>query len=217
MKKSRLDFVIRLFIVMFAVCATGVYSQVGPQSDEFVPKKILVLGDSLSAAYKMPAEKGWVSLLGLRLEASHSEYLVVNASVSGATTAAGLNILAESLKVHTPAVVILELGANDGLQGKPIHYIQNNLNTLIEQSKHAGAEVVLLGVRLPPNFGTRYTDPFFDQFATLAKKHNVSLLPFLLEGVAGDPELVMADGLHPNIDAQPRILDNVWAVLRAVL
>lgn len=190
---------------------------------------ILVLGDSLSAAYNLNINEGWVALLADKLAAEqvrqsdnavidskakdYSQYRVVNASISGATTAAGLNILPQLLLQHKPQIVLLELGANDGLQGKPIPYIQNNLRKLITMSKEEDADVILLGIKLPPNYGTAYTQPFFDQYKILAQAHNLAYLPFLLDGIAGDAQLMQNDRLHPNAKAQPLILNNVWDVL----
>lgn len=180
-------------------------------------KKILVLGDSLSAAYKLPKEQGWVFLLQRRIQREGLAVELVNASVSGATTAAGLQILPQALAQHQPDMVVLELGANDGLQGKPVAYIRQNLERLITLVKQAEAQPVLLGIRLPPNFGARYTEPFFEQYPSLAKQFQITLLPFLLEGVAGDPDLMMEDGLHPSAAGQQRIMENVWAVLAPLL
>lgn len=190
---------------------------------------ILVLGDSLSAAYNLNISEGWVALLADKLanrqakqpkqtsisikNTDYSHYHVINASISGATTAAGLNILPQLLLQHKPQIVLLELGANDGLQGKPIAYIQNNLDKLITLSQEEGADVVLLGIKLPPNYGTAYTKPFFEQYKTLAQMYDLTYLPFLLDGVAGDAQLMQNDRLHPNAKAQPLILNNVWKVL----
>ncbi|ABD82699.1 arylesterase [Saccharophagus degradans] len=178
---------------------------------------ILILGDSLSAAYKLSAEDGWGHLLVQRLAAQGFNYEVVNASISGATTNAGLQRMPALLEKHKPEYVLLELGANDGLQGMPVAGITRNLESLIKQALHAGAEVILLGIQLPPNFGSRYTQPFFEQYSSLAKKYNLALVPFLLEGVAGKPALMQADGLHPTAEAQPIVLNNVWPVLKEQL
>ncbi|MFL0803782.1 MAG: arylesterase [Agarilytica sp.] len=188
-----------------------------PGLDTSGHKKILILGDSLSAAYKLAAEDGWVHLLQARIDRDKLPFKVVNASVSGATTAAGLQMLPSALSAHQPAVVLIELGANDGLQGKPVPYISRNLTTLITQSQDAGAKVVLAGIRLPPNFGSRYTKPFFDQYAILAKQFELPLVPFLLSGVAGNADLMLRDGLHPKAKAQPLVLDNVWPIIEPLL
>lgn len=209
--------VLLLLSAVIAVYSSAVYSQNGGELDAVRPKKILVVGDSLSAAYKLPVQQGWVHLLRLRLESENYSYKVINASISGATTAAGLQLVPESLATHRPDIVLLELGANDGLQGKPVSYISKNLDRLITLTKASGAEVVLIGIRLPPNFGSRYTEPFFQQYQTLAQSHGLPLVPFLLEGIAGSARLMMEDGLHPNAEAQAMILENVWPTLRTVL
>lgn len=194
-----------------------VYSQTTTELDVKKEKKILVVGDSLSAAYKLSAEQGWVHLLQLRLLDNDYPYRVVNASVSGATTAAGLQIMPQALARHRPEIVLIELGGNDGLQGKPVPYITNNLERLISLAKGAQARVVLLGTRLPPNFGARYTEPFFAQYAMLAKRHELPLVPFLLEGVAGYSSLMMEDGIHPRAEGQRLLLENVWPTLKPLV
>ncbi len=173
-----------------------------------------MLGDSLSAAYRMPKEQGWVNLLRQRVK---PEWQVINGAVSGATTAQGLSLLPGLLKQHQPEILILELGGNDGLQGKPIKHITQNLEKLVLQAKQAGATVVLLGIRIPSNFGSRYTEPFFQQYKKIAKKHGLAYHPFLLEGVATNKSLMMNDGIHPKAAAQPKILENVWGVLKPEL
>lgn len=182
---------------------------------------ILVVGDSLSAAYNLAEKEGWVHLLNQRLGGSEdpvlSRYRVVNASVGGATSSAALQRLPALLAAHTPDIVILEIGGNDGLQGKPVPYITRNLEQLIVLSRQAGAQVLLTGIRLPPNFGQRYTDPFFNQYAQLAEKYQLPLVPFLLEGVAGNDALMQQDRIHPTAEAQSRILDNVWPILQKLL
>lgn len=180
-------------------------------------KTILVVGDSLSAAYNMAEDRGWVALLQKQLTERHSDYRLVNASVSGATTAAGLQILPASLREHKPSIVIIELGANDGLQGKPLQYIRRNLERLIQLSKSHGAEVLLFGMHLPPNYGEAYTGPFFEQYALIADTEQIAYLPFFLDGVAGHSEYIMADGLHPNEAAQPKLMQNVYKALRPLL
>lgn len=161
---------------------------------------VLVLGDSLSAAYGLSPEQGWVAAMQNRF--AEEDIKFVNASISGATTAAGLSRLPALLQRHNPQWLVLELGANDGLQGKPIPYIRRNLASLIEQAQAAGSEVMLLGVRLPPNLGKRYTEPFFSVYGDLAQEYQLNYLPFILEGVAGDPRLMQSDGLHPNAEGQ---------------
>lgn len=175
-----------------------------------------IMGDSLSAGYGLKQHEGWADLLSQKLATSHPNIKVVNASVSGATTDAGLQMLAGLLQKQ-PDIVILELGANDGLQGKPLGLITRNLSTLITQTQATGAQVLLAGIQLPPNLGKRYTEPFFEQFELLATQYNTALVPFLLEGVAGNPSLMQADGLHPNRDAQNKILANIWQSLEGLI
>ena len=178
---------------------------------------ILVLGDSLSAAYGIPAEQGWVSLLQRRLAERGFPHRVVNASISGDTSSGGLSRLPAALDRERPAVVILELGANDGLRGQPIPAMTANLARLIELAQQAEAKVLLAEMRIPPNYGPLYTQKFQAAFGELAQRYRLPLIPFLLEGVAGDPALIQDDGLHPRAEAQPRMLDHVWPVLEPVL
>ncbi|MFQ3230302.1 arylesterase [Reinekea sp.] len=167
---------------------------------------LLVHGDSLSAGYGMSPDRSWVTLLANKLG---DDYKVVNSSISGETSKGGLDRLPGLLNEHQPDMVLIELGANDGLRGYPINQTTANLQKMINLAQAQGARVVLLGIRLPPNFGNRYTEPFFNQYATLAEKNNTGYLPFLLEGVAGFESLMQSDGLHPTAEAQPLILDNV--------
>jgi len=178
---------------------------------------ILVLGDSLSAGYGIPVEKGWVSLLQRRLVERGFPYRVVNASISGDTTSGGLSRLPAALELHRPAIVVLELGANDGLRGQPPMAMSRNLSRMIERSRQAGARVLLAEMRIPPNYGPLYAQKFQATFGELAQHYAIPLIPFLLDGVAGNPALIQDDGLHPRAEAQPRILDNVWAVLEPAL
>ncbi|MEZ5448785.1 MAG: arylesterase [Thiolinea sp.] len=175
---------------------------------------ILVWGDSLSAAYGIPIEQGWVSLLQEKLGEA---YQVINGSISGETTIGGLTRLPKALEDYQPDYLLLELGANDGLRGLSTTNMQDNLNQMIEQAQQAGAEVVLLGIRIPPNYGMVYTQKFDQVFSDLASQHEIPLLPFLLDKVALDYDLMQEDGLHPTAEAQPLILENVWPVLEPVL
>ncbi|MEW6688784.1 MAG: arylesterase [Pseudomonadota bacterium] len=180
-------------------------------------KTVLVYGDSLSAAYGMPQQLGWVALLGQRLKRERPDYSVVNASISGETTAGGRARFGKALERHRPAVVVLELGANDGLRGLPVAEMRKNLGAMIERAQKAGARVLLVGMRLPPNYGIPYTHAFEQAFAELAKRHRAAFLPFLLEGVGGQEELFQPDRIHPTERAQPAVLDNVWAKLKPLL
>jgi acyl-CoA thioesterase-1 len=176
---------------------------------------ILVFGDSLSAAYGIPREAGWVNLLQQELQHSHPQYQVVNASISGETTSGGRQRIAAALRQHQPGIVIIELGANDGLRGAPIEDIEANLTDLIQQSSKAHAKVLLLGMQLPPNYGGTYTARFKSLYQKLAQRYHVALVPFFMEGIA--PEQFQSDNLHPTAQAQPRILRNVMQELKPML
>lgn len=178
---------------------------------------ILVFGDSLSAAYGIPADQGWVSLLQRRLQENGYPHRIVNASISGDATSSGLSRLPVALEQHRPALVILELGANDGLRGQPPMVMTHNLARMIELAQQSGARVLLAEMRIPPNYGPLYAQKFQAAFGELAQKYAIPLIPFLLEGVAGSPALIQDDGLHPRAEAQARILENVWPTLEAAL
>ena len=178
---------------------------------------MLVYGDSLSAAYGMPERQGWVALLEERLKRERLDYSVVNASISGETTAGGIARLPRALARHEPAVVILALGANDGLRGLPVAQMRKNLAAMIGVSQKAGAKVVLVGMRVPPNYGPEYTEDFAAAFAQLARARKTALVPFLLEGMAEDLRLFQPDRIHPTEEAQPLLLENVWKALRPLL
>ncbi|HAS52303.1 MAG TPA: arylesterase [Gammaproteobacteria bacterium] len=178
---------------------------------------ILVFGDSLSAAYGLPTEQGWVSLLQRRLQERGYPHQVANASISGETTSGGLSRLPAALKQHRPALVILELGANDGLLGQPPMIMSHNLARMIELAQQASARVLLAEMRIPPNYGPLYTQKFQATFGELAGRYAIPLIPFMLNGVAGNPALIQDDGLHPRAEAQARILENVWPTLETAL
>jgi acyl-CoA thioesterase-1 len=178
---------------------------------------LLVLGDSLSAAYRLKPEEGWVALLQNRLVEQGSDIKVVNASISGETTQGGLTRLPELLNRHQPNWIVLELGANDGLRATPIPRIEQNLRALIDQSQEAGAEPIIVGIQLPPNYGPRYTRRFFGLYESLAQEYELARVPFLLEDVALKPELMQSDGLHPTAEAQPIVLEQVWPTLSSVM
>ncbi len=177
----------------------------------------MVLGDSLSAAFGFPLEQGWVSLLQRRLGEHGLPHRVVNAAISGDTTSGGRERLPAALSLHQPEVVIVELGGNDGLRGVSLAAIGDNLAAIVATSRRSGARVLLAGVRLPPNYGKRYTEQFQQLFRDLAAEDGVGLVPQLLAGVAETPNLMQADGIHPTAAAQPRILDNLWPHLLALL
>ena len=177
----------------------------------------LVFGDSLSAAYGLSPEQGWVHLLGERAKRSGLDWRIVNASISGETTAGGLRRLPEDLKRHKPDLVVIALGANDALRGQPVQGIRANLEQMVKLARASRAEPVLVGIMIPPNYGIDYAAQFRDLYPSLARQTKVELVPFLLEGVAERPELFQADQLHPTSAAQRAILDNVWKVLEPLL
>jgi acyl-CoA thioesterase I len=178
---------------------------------------ILVLGDSLSAGYGINAKQGWVDLLGQRLASEGYGYRVINASVSGETTQGGLARLPRALGTHKPAIVIVELGGNDGLRGLPLATSRANLARIIELSRAAQARVLLVGMIIPPNYGPRYGDEFREMFSSLAGKYSVAFVPFFLDQVALNPRLMQSDGIHPNAAAQPKMLENLWPKLKPLL
>jgi acyl-CoA thioesterase-1 len=179
-------------------------------------KNILVFGDSLSAGYGLRPEASWPALLAARLNQQKSDYNVVNASLSGETTSGGVSRINAALAKHSPAIVIVALGSNDGLRGLPITSVRNNLLTLTDAALKAKARVLIIGQRLPPNFGD-YALQFHNTFGEIAKIRKTAYVDFLLEGVATRPELFQADNLHPTAEAQPRILDNVWRGLEPLI
>ena len=179
--------------------------------------KILIVGDSLSAEYGLPRGTGWVSLLDKRLRSQQSSWSLINASISGETSAGGQARLATLLKTHQPQIVIIELGANDALRGLQLQTTEKNLRQMIQASKKSGARVLLLGMRIPPNYGADYSNQFFRLFATLTKNEQIEYVPFFLEKVADKAELFQADRIHPNVEAQSILLENVWPKLKPML
>ncbi|WP_312912246.1 arylesterase [Stutzerimonas nitrititolerans] len=177
----------------------------------------LVVGDSISAAFGLETSQGWVHLLQQRLNDSEHDYQVVNASISGDTSAGGLARLPALLREHEPDIVIIELGGNDGLRGQPPAQLKRNLAAMAEQAQQAGAKVLLLGMRMPPNLGQRYTSAFADAFDSLAAEKDLPYVPFLLEGIGGVQGMMQADRVHPTAQAQELMLDNVWPVLEPLL
>lgn len=180
-------------------------------------RTLLVLGDSLSAGFGIDINAGWVALLQQRLMQEQRDYNVVNASISGDTTANGLARLPPLLAKHRPHLVIVELGGNDGLRGLPLEQMKHNIDAIVAKAKASGANVLLLGVRLPPNYGPAYTEKFQQIYREVANERRVPLVPFMLNGVDTNPSLMQPDGLHPRAQAQTRILDNVWARLKTLL
>ena len=178
---------------------------------------VLVLGDSLSAAYGVPSETAWVELLRDRIESQDLDWTVVNASISGETTDGGLRRLPGLLETHDPTIVIIELGGNDGLRGFPPNVIESNLANMIEQVRDTGATPLLVGMQIPPNYGQRYTTMFADIFPTLSDRYNTPLVPFFLDGIYDQDGLMQGDGIHPTEEAQPRLLNNIWPKLEPLL
>ncbi len=180
-------------------------------------KSILVFGDSISAGYGINVEEGWVALLQHKLSATKKPFAVVNESISGETTAGGLARIDAALAKFKPDIVLLELGANDGLRGLSPQVMQNNLSAMVTRAEKAGAKVLLLGIRIPPNYGKRYADMFYGVFNQLALNLKIAWVPFMLEDVALNPQLMQADGLHPNAAAQPIMLAHIWQYLEPLL
>ena len=178
---------------------------------------ILVYGDSLSAAYGLAQREGWVALLEERLRQGKFDYTVANASISGETSAGGASRIGESLARAKPAVVVVTLGSNDGLRGLPVAQMKANLGRIVKASQEARAKVLIVGSRMPPNYGPTYTRQFHEAFAELAKEHRTGYVPFLLDGVADRRELFQPDNLHPTAEAQPLMLENIWPLLRPML
>ena len=178
---------------------------------------LLVVGDSISAAFGMDTRQGWVALLEKRLDEQGFDHQVVNASISGDTSAGGAARLPALLAEHQPELVIIELGGNDGLRGQPPAQLQQNLAAMVQASQQKGAKVLLLGMQLPPNYGVRYTSAFAEVFPKVANEFDVPLVPFVLEGIGGVPALMQADGIHPTAEAQPKLLENVWPTLKPLL
>ena len=171
---------------------------------------ILIVGDSISAGFGVPVQQGWVALLELQLQQDVPQVQVVNASISGETTQGGLTRLPALLKQHQPDLTVIELGGNDGLRGTPIPVIRRNLERMIVLAQESGSDVMLLGMQIPPNYGPRYTEAFQATFGELATRYRLPLVPFLLEGIATEPELMQSDGIHPTTAAQPRMTALVY-------
>lgn len=181
-------------------------------------KTIMIVGDSLSAGYGIQPQQGWVHLLQKRLEQQYpKQHKVVNASVSGETTSGALARLPKLLQTHRPDVVVIELGGNDGLRGQPPQMIQKNLANLIQQSQKAKAKVVIFGMKMPPNYGSAYSKAFENNYKVVSQQYKVKLLPFFMEGVAGNKQLMQKDLIHPNAKAQPILLNNAYPYIKGAL
>jgi len=195
------------------VCILLVFAAAAKASE----RSILVLGDSLSAAYGIAEARGWVALLREQLRRERLDYIVVNSSISGETTAGGLARVADALQKHRPAIVVVELGGNDGLRGLPVKQIRANLAAIVMQSQDAGARVLLVGMRMPPNYGPDYTESYEKMFGEVAKRYRTGLVPFFLEGIAGDRDLMQPDGIHPTEKAQPLLMQRIRKGLAPLL
>ena len=196
------------------LAATGLARQAQAQTAE---RKLMVLGDSLSAEYGLPRGKGWVTLLGQRLAKRQPPWQVVNASISGDTTSGGRSRLPALLRQHQPRLLIIELGGNDALRGLPVRMTQDNLLEMTRSAQAVGAKVLLLGMRMPPNYGPDYTNAFFAAFEIVARAHDAVHLPFLLEPLGLDRRHFQADNLHPTAEAQPLLAEHVWDALGPML
>jgi acyl-CoA thioesterase-1 len=181
------------------------------------PPTVLIFGDSLSAGYGIDVDQSWTTLLQLRLQDQGYEHRVVNASISGETTEGGATRIATAIETFNPAIVVLELGGNDGLRGFPPSRMQDNLSRIVETSKASGAAVILLGITIPPNYGAKYIEMFEDVYRQVAEQYDVPWIEFFMEGVALDEELMQSDGIHPNAAAQPILLDNAWPMISGAL
>jgi len=182
-----------------------------------VASTILVIGDSISSAYGMPVSQGWVALLQKRLQSEQLPYKVVNLSISGDTSANALNRLPQTLEQHQPHILLLEIGGNDGLRGLSLAQMQQNMQSMVDLATSKEIQVMLLGIQLPPNYGSHYTDQFNDIYRQLASQYQLTLLSSIVEGIGGNPQLMQADGIHPNAKAQPLMLELVWPGLLKLL
>lgn len=202
-----------IYVLVAAFLATNTMAA---ECDEAAPQ-ILVLGDSLSAAYNMETGAAWPSLLEARLKEDGYDWRVFNSSITGDTTQGGVSRLPRLLERYAPGIVILELGGNDGLRGLPPGVTRENLAAMIEMSQKAGARVLLAGIRIPPNYGTQYVERFERIYPELSEQYGTALVPFFMDGVALDPLMMQDDGVHPSVEAQPLLLDNLWPVLQPLL
>ena len=200
--------VLRKLLIALALLGSGI-AHAGPT--------LLVYGDSLSAAYGIGQKEGWVALLEERLRQKRLDYTVANASISGETSSGGASRIASTLARYQPRIVIVALGANDGLRGLPLAQLRDNLAAIVRAAQQAGARVLLVGMRMPPNYGPKYTRDFEQIYSALSRRHKTAFVPFLIEGVAGRREFFLDDNLHPTAPAQPIILENVWRGLAPLL
>ena len=202
-----------LLAILLAVSASIAADTSEPRENP----RILVMGDSISAGYGIQRDEGWVELLARSLAEAEYPHVVINGSLSGETTGGGLARLPQALDTHMPAVVVIELGGNDGLRGYPTDLVRNNLKEMVELSLARDAKVLLVGMQIPPNYGPRYTEAFFGMYETVASETGVPLVPFFLEKVALSPGLMQSDGIHPTAAAQPLLLETLWTYLAPLL
>jgi len=203
-----------LLCVLFSVVLTHNHTVFAANK---TPARILVLGDSLSGAYGININQGWVVLLQQQIISNGYDYKVINASVSGDTTRTGLSRIDSALKNHKPEIVIIALGGNDGLRGLAFSEIKNSLSSIIDSCKKSHVEILLVGVRMPPNYGTVYNKQFAELYHSLAQRYEIALVPQMLDQVAGNRELMQRDGMHPKAEAQPQVMKNVWTGLQPIL
>ncbi len=206
--KSKIFGLLVTLIFAFSLVASGAENDM---------RSLLIYGDSLSAAYGMAEDDGWVALLDQKIQQENRRYRVVNGSVSGETSTGGLERLPSMLRSYNPDIVVLELGGNDGLRGLPLNLLKNNLKRMVALIRESGAETLLSGIQIPPNYGPRYATPFYELFYQIAEEDKVAFIPFLIDGIPQQPELMQDDGIHPKPEAQPIILENVWTYLLPML
>jgi acyl-CoA thioesterase-1 len=204
----------RRFVVLWCLFLCAVLSFITPG---VMARTLLVYGDSLSSGYGLPNNKAWVSLLSERLKQQRMDYTVANASISGETTLGGLKRINAALAQHKPAIVLLALGGNDGLRGQSVDAMRKNLEAIVKACRKSKSQVVLIGMRLPPNYGSAYADKFHAVYSDIAKRHKLPLVPFLLEGFGDNRDWFQADGIHPAVRAQPLMLEAVWKTLNPLL
>lgn len=215
---ARMQWAVGLALLLFvALSARPAAAQASSAAPAQGARTVLVMGDSLSAAYGLAPAQGWVALTADRIGKTRPGWRVVNASISGETTAGGASRIAAELKRHQPAIVVIALGANDGLRGLPLAQTRANLEKMIKAAQARKAKVLLVGMRMPPNYGPEYTRGFEQNFSALSRQYGTALLPFLLEPIALDRNAYQADNLHPVASAQPKLRDHVWKALEPLL
>ncbi len=201
-------------LIIFLSISLSLPHALAGENSQFQQQTILIMGDSISAGFGIDKEQGWVALLESKLNTLPVQNKVINASISGETTSGGANRIKALLTKHKPSMVIIELGGNDGLRGSPIRMMKQNLGYMIKQSQKSGAEVLILGMRIPPNYGQTYSDLFSRQYQQLALENNTLILPFLLKGIATQSGMMQADGIHPTVKAQPIMMNYVWSLIK---